>query len=235
MKAGIGGKMVGFFVPLACPVCAGAVPGPAGELCAACAETVRELPLPRCRQCGGAADSALEVCGECLRIGSRPWRHAVSVFPYGGTVRDLVHRLKYGDQPYLARFLGRRMAAAWETHGTGVPEMIVPVPLHWWRRLRRGYNQAALLAEEVGVHLETPVVPALVRTRATCRQALLDIDRRQANVKGVFAPRPRWPVRGRHVLLVDDVLTTGHTLGEAAGTLLAAGALAVSVLSTARG
>ncbi len=235
MLGRIGGMAVGFFVPEACPVCAGAAPGPDGELCAACAEGLRELPRPRCGRCGGAADSALDACGECLRLGPRPWRHAVSVFPYGGTVRDLVHRLKYGDQPYLARFLGRRMVRAWEEHGTGVPEIVVPVPLHWWRRLRRGYNQTALLADEVGAGLGIPVLPALVRTRATRRQALLDIDRRQANVRGVFAPRPRWPVRGRHVLLVDDVLTTGHTLGEAAGTLLAAGALAVSVLTTARG
>lgn len=231
----IGRMAVGFFVPDACPVCARAVPGPTGEVCPACAAALRELPRPRCNQCGGAADSALDACGECLCIGARPWRHAVSVFAYGGSVRDLVHRLKYGDQPYLARFLGRCMARAWEEHGTGVPEILVPVPLHWWRRLRRGYNQAALLAEEVAPALGVPVLPALARTRGTRRQALLDIGQRQANVKGVFAPRPRWPVRGRHVLLLDDVLTTGHTLGEAAGTLLAAGALAVSVLTAARG
>jgi ComF family protein len=181
------------------------------------------------------ADSALAVCGECLEIGARPWRHAVSVFPYGGTVRELVHRLKYRDQPYLARFLGRRMAEAWQEHGTGVPDAVVFVPLHWRRRLGRGYNQAALLAEEVSEALGLPLLPALRRTRATQRQALLDIDRRKANVKGVFAQRSRWPVRGRHVLLLDDVLTTGHTLGEAAETLLAADALAVSILTVARG
>lgn len=228
-------RMAGFFVPDACPVCAGALPGAGGDLCPGCATLLVELPLPRCSQCGGAADSALAVCGECLRNGPRRWRHAVSVFAYGGTVRDLVHRLKYGGQPYLARFLGRRMARAWEAHGTGVPDAVVPVPLHWWRRLRRGYNQAGLLADEVSQVLGLPLLPALVRTRATRRQALLDIDRRQANVRGVFALRPRWSVRGRHVLLLDDVLTTGHTLGEAARTLHAAGALAVSVLTAARG
>jgi ComF family protein len=159
----------------------------------------------------------------------------VSVFPYGDTVRELVHRLKYGNQPYLAKLLGRRMARAWQEHGTGVPDTVVAVPLHWWRHWRRGYNQAALLAEEVSQVLALPLLPALRRSRATRRQALLDIERRKANVRGVFAPRPRWSVRGRHVLLVDDVLTTGHTLGEATRTLLAADALAVSVLTAARG
>lgn len=228
-------RMGAFFVPDACPVCAGAMGTASGELCPDCARLLVELPEPRCGHCGGAADSALEVCGECLRIGARPWRHAVSVFPYGGVMRELVHRLKYGGQPYLARFLGQRMARAWTTHGTGVPDVVVPVPLHWWRRLRRGYNQAELLAREVADTLGLPLMPALVRTRATRRQALLDIDRRQANVKEVFASRPRWSVRGRHVLLLDDVLTTGHTLGEAARTLHTAGALAVSVLTAARG
>jgi ComF family protein len=224
-----------FFVPDACPVCASALPEAGRDLCEGCAGSVRPLPTPRCTQCGGAADSALEVCGECLRIGRRPWRHAVSVFPYGDTVRELVHRLKYGHQPYLAKLLGRRMGQAWQEHGTGVPDTVVAVPLHWWRHWRRGYNQAALLAEEVSQVLGLPLLPALRRQRATRRQALLDIDRRKANVKGVFAPHPRWSVRGRHVLLVDDVLTTGHTLGEATRTLLAADALAVSVLTAARG
>ncbi|MBT3290130.1 MAG: ComF family protein [Victivallales bacterium] len=236
-KAGkrIVGSVLGFLVPDACPVCARAMPEPGGDLCAGCAVSLRELPSPRCSQCGGAADSALAVCGECLQTGARPWRHAVSVFAYGGTVRDMVHRLKYGKQPYLAGFLGRRMARAWQAHGTGIPEVVVPVPLHLWRRLRRGYNQAGLLAEQVAQAIDVPVVPALVRARATRRQALLDIDSRKANVKGVFAPRPRWSVAGRHVLLLDDVLTTGHTLGEAARTLCEAGALAVSVLTAARG
>ena len=218
----IGENALDFLVPPACPACGRTLPAPGEDLCAGCAAVLRELPLPRCGQCGGAADSAVEVCGECLHEGPRPWRHAVSVFPYGGAVRDMVHRFKYRRQSYLAGFLGRRMAKAWEAHGTGVPELLVPVPLHLWRRLWRGYNQAGLLAAEAGRILGLPVVPALLRTRATRRQALLDIDRRKANVRGVFASRPRWSVAGRHVLLLDDVLTTGHTLGEATRALRAA-------------
>ncbi|MBN2452549.1 MAG: ComF family protein [Lentisphaeria bacterium] len=232
---GLGCGLWDALLPALCPACR-AVPCPPGEdLCHGCGTEMASLPTPRCPACGGVLDGVLEVCGECLRAGTRPWIRAVSAYRFGGLVRRLVHRFKYQDDTILARPLGRAMAASWEAHGAGEPTVVVPVPLHWTKALLRGYNQAGLLAEVVARVLGLPCSAALRRCQRTSQQAMLDFERRRANVRGAFAPRRVGSVRGRHVLLVDDVFTTGATLAEAAWALLGAGASEVSVLTTARG
>jgi ComF family protein len=178
----------------------------------------------------------LKVCSECLRLGGeRPWQHAVSAFAFRDAVRQAVHRLKYQADPAVVPVLGVAMAANWREHGSGAVDVVTPVPLFWWRQLRRGYNQAEVLARQVARQLGLPCERLLRRRRGTAQQALLDVEARQANVRGVFACRRGARIAGRRILLVDDVLTTGATLGEAARVLSAADAVAVSVLTAARG
>jgi len=222
-------------LPPLCPLCQGAEALDDEGVCPRCRPLLQDLPAPRCPHCGGVLDGVLEACGECLAAGDlRPWTLAVSAFPFQGAARELVHRFKYQDQPWLARFLGARLAANWRRHGGGIlPDAVVPVPLHPWREFRRGYNQAELLARELARALDRPLAPCLRRRRWTRQQARLSGGDRRKNLRDAFrvtrlpGPRPA-------LLLVDDVFTTGATLEAAAHALLAAGAGTVMVATVAR-
>lgn len=155
--------------------------------------------------------------------------------PFNGTVRRALHALKYAGERRLAVPLGNAVAARWRRAGAG-GEVLVPVPVHEGRRRERGYDQAVLIAHVAGHALGMPMVVAVERGRATAPQYRLDRRHRAANVHDAFVPAPgaAAAVRGRWVVLVDDVVTTGATLCEAAETLLAAGAVAVSAVTVAR-
>jgi ComF family protein len=156
-----------------------------------------------------------------------------SVLLFEGPSRTAIHWLKYRHARGLAEPLGRLMADYWKENGRPV-DTIVPVPLHPFRLWRRGYNQAALLACELGQRLDLPVDEgALRRIRATAPQMQLDAADRHHNVRGAFRC-PDGRVRGRHVLLVDDVCTTALTLAACADALRAEGPETVWALTLAR-
>jgi ComF family protein len=152
---------------------------------------------------------------------------------YGGVLREALHRFKFGGRRALARPLADLVI---EQCGATLPDgitTVVPVPLARDREWERGFNQAALLAERIAKRLDVPLRAAwLVRRRATLPQSDLPAAERLANVRGAFRAAPA--VAGRHVLLVDDVLTTGATLAECARTLRTAGARRIGVLTVAR-
>lgn len=176
----------------------------------------------------------LDEQGRCAlcRLGLRGFDAVYSFGAYEGVLRELIHLLKYGRVRSLARALGERLAAALPLDQRF--DVIVPVPLHWRRRLARGFNQAALLAGAVARRYAVPVSPALKRRRRTGSQAGLSHAQRRANVSGAFAVRRPKRVRGRRVLLVDDVMTTGATASACAAALKQAGAAYVAVLTLAR-
>jgi ComF family protein len=155
--------------------------------------------------------------------------------PYDGLLRELILRMKHAAGEGLAEDLGDLWAAhSAERLKRLNADVVVPVPLHWWRRLTRGYNQSETLARALAGGLGLPCEPRwLRRIRATPKQTLQTPAGRWANVRGVFAARPA--VRGRTVLLVDDILTTGGTASEAARALRAAGAARVVVAVLAHG
>lgn len=144
-------------------------------------------------------------------------------------MRDLLHAFKYGRRRALAEPLG-----AW-LRSTGAElladaDAVVPVPLHPWRRLRRGFNQADDLAQELGL----PVWRILRRTRHGPPQATLPASRRTANVRGAFAAHRGVDLRHLTVVLIDDVMTTGETMRECGRALKEAGAMRVCALTVAR-
>jgi ComF family protein len=113
-------------------------------------------------------------------------------------------------------------------------DAIAPVPLHWWRKWRRGFNQSELLAHALSKRTGAPVIAALRRTRATAAQAGLSNTARRRNVTGAFSSRTSLSLNGKHVLLIDDVMTTGATASACAIALKKAGAVRVALLTVAR-
>ena len=177
--------------PPQCLNCNAVVPAH-GTLCLACWQQVRFITDPFCACCGHPFDFSLgagALCGECLR--ERPsYSRARAVFRYDEHSRKLVTRLKYSDQTQLASVYGTWLAK-FGKELVMASDVVVPVPLHYWRFVGRRYNQAALLAAALNKHCGLPVVPdGLQRIRATRPQPGLTQRQRQDNVKGAFAVHP---------------------------------------------
>ncbi|MEM8556745.1 MAG: phosphoribosyltransferase family protein [Bacteroidota bacterium] len=206
--------------------------------CLGCRHRLRPVPHqpPLCVACRQAIPPA-EPATLAVRFGKLPspppLEHLAALWTYDehGTVAAVQHRLKYGNRPHLGLALGRWVAEA-------LPEgfacdLVVPVPLHRRRVLSRGYNQSATLARGLAARLDADLdLHLLRRARPTRSQTALNHAARWANVDGAFALRRDADVRGSHVLLIDDVLTTGATLAAAARPLIEAG-VSVSVAALA--
>ncbi len=235
--------------PNRCAVCRSDTQGRERRLCVDC--VTRFAPAEaRCRLCALPLASPVGVCGGCLRD-PPPWSRAVAACDYAYPWDGLVSALKFRDALDLTGSLARLLAARLiEGAGSGATEgrearrrdaaavdVLVPMPLSRARLAQRGYNQAALLAQALGGALRLPVQDGwLLRIADTAQQATLPRERRRANVRGAFAAEPlALPLmRGRRIALIDDVMTTGATLAEAARTLQAAGAAQVQVWVVAR-
>ncbi len=208
------------------------------SLCGSCWRDTVFIRGLRCRSCGvplpGEDDGTDLRCDDCMRI-ARPWSRGAAALLYSGNGRRLVMAFKHGDRTELAKPAAKWMLAA-------MPDilpstLVIPVPLHWRRFLKRRFNQAAVLARHIAREADLPYLPdALLRHRAT---KPLDGHRREARFKaleGAIKANPKHAVRldGQRVLLIDDVLTTGATLATCTEVCMAAGADHVDVLTLAR-
>jgi ComF family protein len=151
-------------------------------------------------------------------------------------MREVIHRFKYGGQTFLVKPLARMLIGpAKELTRLHRIDTIVPVPLHYKRLRQRGFNQASLLARGLGSLLQIPVdYSSLKRTRWTDPQIGLSRNQRAANVKGAFGLKATVKIKGRGILLLDDVLTTGETVNQCVRVLKDGGAREVVVLTVAR-
>jgi len=211
-----------------------------GAVCQSCWSSIVPITPPCCRTCGDplptwrrsaemrlSPDAADDRCRRCVRM-NPPIAMARSIGAYEGSLRAIVHALKYDPRRTIARHLAARMRVA----GAGVladVDLAVPVPLHPSRERTRGFNQARELAR----HLGPPMLDALVRTRRTASQADLPAARRHANVRGAFSCC-REDVADATIVLVDDVSTTGATLSACAAALMEAGAQEIRALTAAK-
>jgi ComF family protein len=230
--------------PSDCRICHAALTNIASlPVCEPCLAKIVPLEGPLCQICGeklfhlNAEAEDVPLCPICKRVGAH-FRRAAAYGAYEGTLRDLIHLFKYkGIRPagkVLGGLLNQTVAAM------GLPDsvIVIPVPLWSGKRTARGFNQAEAIARTFmdfqtssSIQLNTSI---LVRTRETASQTGLTRHQRRANVRGAFAVVKAERVKGRSILIVDDVMTTGTTAGECARVLRRAGAKEVFVATIAR-
>lgn len=207
--------------------------GGAGGFCRACEGTIKKIQGPVCTICGKpfassatAAGGQDHPCGQCMQ-GAPPFLKARSAVFYEEGVKDAIISFKYHGRLTLARPLGRMTADALPGLVEATPllpevpfDVVMPVPLHKERLKQRGFNQSLLLAREVAGALGLSVdYKSLKRIRPTAPQAELKSDERRKNVRGAFEVKSPARVRAKKVLLIDDIYTTGATVGECARVL----------------
>lgn len=204
-------------------------------LCGRCRAGFGAFDGPACKKCGGVLRHG--ACRDCSDGNTRHITRARAAGRFEGSMRNAIHQFKYEGKRKLAEPLGGYLEEYLldSPFGKVQFDLVIPVPLHKSRLRERDFNQSELLANSVADYLGIPIVPcALDRTRRTRSQAGLDAKERMKNVMGAFAVREVEAVRGKTILVFDDVVTTCATTNECARVLIEAGAKSVSVLSLAR-
>ena len=200
-----------------------------GLCCAACDADLPRLTDDHCPICA-LPTLAGSICGQCLKQ-PPPFDHTVAAFSYKFPLDKLIQALKYRDRLILVNFLADALTRSITTK----PDCIVALPLHPARLRERGFNQSLLLARQISRRLDLPLLAdACERVRNTPPQSSLPWKERDKNMRQAFACKPGADVRGKHVAVVDDVMTTGASIGELARALKKAGASEVSAWVVAR-
>jgi ComF family protein len=233
---GTGRVVLDAVLPPLCPACRKPVADDGG-LCPGCWSQLSFITPPYCERLGipFAYDPGPGVLSMQAIADPPAYERARAAVRYDDIARTLVHALKYGDRLDLAPTLGRWMVQAGGTVLVDA-DALVPVPLHWRRLWTRRFNQSAALAEVIAARAKLPVAHVLTRVKATRQQVGLTASERTLNVQGAFRVREeaRADVKGRRLVLIDDVLTSGATIDACSRALLRAGAAAVDVLIFAR-
>jgi ComF family protein len=206
------------------------------RLCPDCFRSLKPLEGLLCQRCGLPLPDGGAHCYDCRKNPSAAFDRIRSAGSYGGLLKGLILQFKYQHKDFIVRPLARLLLDALDRAPFPVPvNLVAPVPLHWFKRFRRGYNQAELLAAAVAAHLDKPHLPCLLRrTRYTTAQSRLDRRARRANLAGCFSVRDHAATKGKSVLLIDDVCTTTATIHACAQALKSAGAKTVYGLTVAR-
>ena len=223
---------VNFALPKRCAGC-GHISGADGNFCTRCWSQLDILPDDGCQLCNQPVALAGSICGPCLDV---PPKHdgVLAAVDYCDTARDLALKLKYGRKPGVADVMAALMVRHARKHPHAV---LVPIPLHRWRIWQRGFNQSLLIARSVARLTGQEVLASpILRTKRTSPLGGLSRTARGREVRGAFTmdPAQLGAIKGRHVLLVDDVYTTGATTNACAGVLKRAGAQKVHILCWAR-
>jgi len=208
-------------------------------LCGDCLEKAKRIEPPFCDTCSQPFDGAIEGIFSCANCAQRNFHFdcAVAAYLSRGMVRGLIHRFKYQHDYRLRHLLSDWLAESLQdSRIQSRPfDFFVPVPLHPARLREREFNQAAVLAELLGKRSGRPVLNCLQRIRHTTTQTRFDRNERMENLRNAFVLRKNMDVQGKHLLLIDDVLTTGSTVDECSRVLRKAGAASIRVMTVARG
>jgi competence protein ComFC len=230
--------LIELFYPSNCVGC-GNAQSPGVFLCERCKQSVHRIVAPYCNVCSRPFEGALSGIFACPNCEDRrpAFDCVVSKYHAKGLLRELIHRFKYGRQYYLRGVLAEYLIEAMlDERIQGLPaDGLVPVPLHPTRLRERGFNQAEALAEAVFKRKGVPILRCIRRKRYTQTQTRFDRSERMLNLRNSFAMRKNSDVRDKHLVLLDDILTTGSTLHECALVLREAGAATVRAITVARG
>ncbi len=231
-------RIATLFIPYRCPGC-----GTVGErlVCPECEKKIKRIAEPYCKTCGRPLPPGVRETTDCRECRGAKLKFDVcrSVFHYQPPVDELVKKFKF-RRNFAA---GRRLMDGVCEIARSDPEYfagfdasagIVPVPLHLFRYIRRGFNQSEYFSESLSRMWSVKVMPCLIRRRHTRPQSLLPLKERAKNVRGAFAVKKNTVLSGKRIVLVDDVLTTGATIKECSRVLKEAGAGEVYVLTIAR-
>lgn len=209
-------------------------------LCDDCLANIHFITDPYCYKCGHPFEflqqkSGKLLCGNCLKNKRTPFRYSRSAFIYDEDSKKLILDFKFHDCTDSAQFLAKMLFVAGKDIWDEGVDIIMPVPLHYTRLIKRRYNQSALLCNELGKLTNIKIDNlSLVRHRKTRPQVELSGIERQRNVRNVFSIKNVEVVKNKRVLLIDDVLTTGATLKECAYALKRSGAKSVDNLTLGR-
>jgi ComF family protein len=235
MVASVGSTLIENVLPATCAGC-----GRVGEwICDACERNVLLDHVSGCQRCGQRGRHQ-RSCSRCQSLFPRSMSWVRAGFVYDGPVRRAVQRFKYHGEYRRGYDLGERLNERLALKGDLIPhrnfDALVPIPLHRRRYRMRGFNQSEILAKSIGQVLDVPVVPILKRVRDTHPQVQLRANQRQENMKQAFAVDRdiASELTGASVLIVDDVMTTGATIGAAAWQLEGAGPQRIAGLTLAR-
>lgn len=231
-------KIIDLLLPPRC-ICCGKIVSNANGLCADCFNNINFITKPYCAKCGHPFDEAPSskkmLCGTCLSKKQTPFRLSRSAIRYDDASKNMILAFKFMDKtenaPVFAKWL--KLAGA-DIFDEGV-DLIIPIPLHFTRLIKRRYNQAALIATELGklTHIKVDCT-SVVRHKRTKPQVQFSGHARISNVKGAFSVKHPEKLKGKRIVLIDDVMTTGSTLKECALAMKKAGAKSVDTLTIAR-
>ncbi|MGN0335861.1 MAG: ComF family protein [Lachnospiraceae bacterium] len=206
-------RILDILYPARCPVCHGVIRGK-GRVCRECREKLAYIREPRCKKCGKQLEKKeQEYCRDCMRY-EHDYTRGGAVFAYDEVMKQSIYRFKYHNRREYAAFYAEEMYRVFaKTLNCWKPEVILPVPMHAGKKRKRGFNQAELVAAELGKLAKIPVdTGALVRKKKTVPQKELTRSDRKRNLKDAFlfaAPKDK---KYERVLLIDDIYTTGATL-----------------------
>jgi len=210
--------VVNFCYPGVC-ACCDAIAGDGATLCPACAEQLAALEIaPACDRCAMPLAQHGDPCPHCNGKGLYPLEKIIRLGIFEDPLKHLIHQAKYHRRWPLAEFLADRLLEQERVKGLLTEtEVLVPVPLHAWRHIKRGYNQADVIARRLAKRCKLRVGYPVARLRNTETQTHLHSqEKREENIRDAFGLVNAKPIRGKHVVIIDDVTTTGATLKELA-------------------
>jgi ComF family protein len=228
-------KALRFLFPPLCLSCSKHV-GDWGEFCTTCWSDLVFISPPFCKKCGVPFDFKIEddlLCPKCIQ-NSPHYDIVRSVFLYNDISKKIILKLKHHDATHLALYMAQYMDQ--NSYGLFDVDIIAPVPLHWRRLLKRKFNQSELILKHLRISPDQKIYDLLKRHKNTPIQGTLGENDRIANVKSAFKINPKYlkTIKGKKILLIDDMFTTGATINECAKVLKKKGALEVLCLSFAR-